>query len=98
MGEEFEAEIGWYIDRICYYDSIQKSSTADKSTRIKLYGKLEEYANLEGIKFLLGFWKESLNWYVKDEVERIVRKETSKLRKELCEKEEKIKGLLGLIK
>ena len=87
-----DEEIKWYLDRICHYGGNEKK---DKES-YRLYGNLEEYCNFEGRKIMYDFWVNGLTQFVKAEIERKIKVETSKLKLKLEQKENIIRELVEL--
>lgn len=93
-------EILWYLERIEYYGQISTrlecSDSKDKSYRI--FGEIESYSSLEGIKLMHDFWVSGLIGFVEEETKRRVNAETSKYARKLQESENMIRELVELTK
>jgi hypothetical protein len=67
-------ETSFYDERIDYYEHIYNPILS----KYKGFGPVNFCIGIDGLRYMLNFWKEAKIWYIKKEQERIAREEGKK--------------------
>ena len=71
----YDERIAWYTHYINLNKLVQT-----QGCRHKGFGPIEFTLDLEGVNWILNFWMEAREWFIKKEQERIAREEGKKTR------------------
>jgi len=75
-------DVEWYLRRICYYDGLLSKPKREEPKRFRIYGPIEGYVGVRGVKFMRDFWIDGLVEFVEKDTKRKIKSKKDKNKKE----------------